>query len=118
MSLGNVTDAQQLFMIIFLDCSNNFVRVGADSSSYTITCVFLTPSADTKKSCNVTYGLCQHKKTQNVGTSDPTDSDTITVQLELESSMLNQTLCYVVKASAGVVTIEVEGRFGECCVTS
>ena len=101
---------------ILLDCLNNFVRVEADPSSYTITCVFLT---QLKKSCNVTYGLCQHNNiTRNVGTSAPTDSDTstITVQLDVEGLDLNQILCYVVKVSGGDVTIEVEGRFGKYCI--
>ena len=93
-----------------VDCVNNFVRVEVDSSSYTVTCVFLNQLDAIEKFCNVTYGTCHQGMTEMV-TSDPTRSDTIDINLRIENP--NQTLCYTITAGSGGFIAEVEGNIGK-----
>ena len=81
-----------------------------DSSTSTFFCMFLNGSADSKKSCYITYGLCSEETTrsrtvQNSSTYE--DPNTILIDL---AGLEDGTYCYVATAVIDMTTIKMEGN--------
>ena len=80
------------------------------SSESTISCVFLSPSDASEKTCCVTYQLCDQFESGNKSTEVCNNDFPYRIELDA-SSHLGPMYCYTVTASNDTYIVKVEGNF-------
>ena len=106
----------ELTFTLIVDSRNQFVDVAStsdtDNSRPRITCSFLNPTKD-KKSCTVLFGLGQVRNCYESLTNEITvraNQTHISVDLPIFlTGNVSQIVCFVVAASDGVLTANIEG---------
>ena len=87
------------------DGINQFVSVVFNSMD--VTCRFLA-NTSAELSCNITYGQCRGG---NNITEYGTRTDSLSTTVKIRLSNIEQGLCYVIDASNGAYTVQIEGMF-------
>lgn len=94
----------------YVDGTNDFVMVEAQSDR--IICTFLNPQDD-EKSCSIVYGHdCQHLNPETL-MEQTLGGNSVTVPLLQHMEVY----CYLVTATSGDISINIEGNFNDGKVT-
>jgi hypothetical protein len=96
--------------IYIIECTNQFVEIGYNSATSTITCVFLNELDTSEKSCSIRYGVCDQEKTE-MATGNTTTGSVI-LDLDLTNTGSSSVYCYSVIARNRTHTVMVDGRIG------
>ena len=104
---GNYGIKDVIKLILFVECTNQFVKVEYDPAASTITCVF--ESRNSNHSCNISYGSCQQEMNQAAqGSATMEFPNQVVIKIESSGS---DCYMYVVKATNGTFTVIVKGNF-------
>ena len=96
-----------MFYFLLSECNSQFARVDYYPVNTSISCTFLNKADSSPKSCSVLYGTCGQEMDTIQGNA--IDGSPFMIIIQLNSSIVRSTDCYIVTASNGTYEIVVNG---------